>query len=718
MFIGHKSTDGRLQPLQDHLRGVSDRAKAFAQPFSAEEHAARTGLLHDAGKYSEAGQRRMNDPEHIAKVDHSTAGSKIALEQFRDLFGASAIAGHHGGMPDVGRKRAATESDGTLFGRCTKDLSGTMDPSAFWKENSIAPNEVIPAWLLKERNPFAGVFYTHMLFSSLVDADFLDTEAFMQTDPVQRGQYESIEALLDKLTERILPLLSSPSSELNKKRCQILENCLASARQEPGLFSLTVPTGGGKTISSLAFALNHAAKYNKKRVIYVIPYTSIIEQNAQVFREIVGEHNVLEHHSGVDADETEDLEKNELIRRKLLAAENWDAPLIVTTAVQFFESLFSNKPAKCRKLHNIADSVIIFDEAQMLPLDFLKPCVWAIAELVRHYSTTCVLCTATQPSLNTLIAEYDPALHVREISQDIPELQAFFRRVHFKKMGTLSLDTLADELTRQRQTLCIVNTRKNAQLLFKKLPAEGSFHLSTRMPAEHRSIVLNEIRERLKQGQSCRVISTSLLEAGVDLDFPQVWREKAGLDSILQAAGRCNREGKRTPAESEVVLFSLPDAMPKGIEQNAMAAEIAMEDADHPDESPVITAYFDQLYRLRGAKALDSKKVLDLCSSFSFESIAKVFHLINSDTCTIYIPRFAKAEDISALQAGKYSRSLMRRLGRCSVNIYKWEWEHMLKCGNIQPIDETSAVLIHEQAYDMQCGLIMDPNTGIALFES
>ena len=707
MYIGHKSADGRIQPLRDHLQGVSDRAVTFAEPFSAGKHAGRTGLLHDAGKYSEAGQKRMSDPEHTAKVDHSTAGAKFALDTCKDPYGAAAISGHHGGIPDLGRRRTAAEGDGTLFGRCLKDLSGTMDPSVYWQENSITPGEVIPLWLKEERQPFAHVFYTRMLFSCLVDADYLDTEAFMQQIPVQRGGHDSMETLIKKLDERIIPLLDHPKNELNKKRCQILQNCLEAAKQSPGLYTLTVPTGGGKTISSLAFALNHALLFNKKRIIYVIPYTSIIEQNAQVFREMLGEQNVLEHHSGVEADETDDLEKNEMIRRKMLSAENWDALLIVTTAVQFFESLFSNKPSKCRKLHNIADSVVIFDEAQMLPLDYLKPCVWAIAELIRHYGVTAVLCTATQPSLNGLISSYVPDISIREICRDVPALQSFFRRVHFSRKGQLSLDEIAEELGKQKQVLCIVNTRKNAQELFRKLSPEGSFHLSTRMPAEHRSAVIAEIRKRLQAGQACRVVSTSLLEAGVDLDFPQVWRELAGLDSILQAAGRCNREGKRSPEDSEVVLFSLPEGTPRIIQQNALAAEIAMEGAEHYDENPVITAYFDQLYRLRGQQALDAKKIIDLCAAYEFETIASVFHLIESNTFTVYIPMFAQAMDIESLRSGRYSRALMRRLGRCSINVYQWEWDQLLKNGIIQSLDETSALLIHEQAYDLQCGLVI-----------
>ena len=720
MYIGHKSDDSRIQPLKEHLEGVAGRAGVFAVPFLGQAHAERTGILHDAGKYSEAGQKRMNDPEHTAKVDHATAGAKIALEQLKDPCGASAIAGHHGGMPDLGNKLSG-EGDGTLYGRVQKDLSGSLDASAFWQENEIEKDnrKILPEWLQKERIPFSWQFYTRMLFSCLVDADYLDTEAFMQQDKQpenMRGQRVLIKELFACVDRHITPWLEHPKNEINAKRSEILRDCLEAAKGTPGLYSLTVPTGGGKTVSSLAFAMKHAAENGMKRVIYVIPYTSIIEQNAKVFREILGDENVIEHHSGIQVDEDNNsaMEENEGFHRKMLATENWDAPVIVTTAVQFFDSLFSNKPSKCRKLHNIADSVIIFDEAQMIPLAYLRPCVCAIGELVRHYHATAVLCTATQPSLNDMFSDYHKTLAVREICRDVAALQAFFRRVHFEDAGQMGLDSIADAMARQNQVLCIVNKKKNAQALFNKLPPEGSYHLSTWMTPEHRTKVLNEIRRRLMDGLPCRVVSTSLMEAGVDVDFPQVWREKAGLDSILQAAGRCNREGKRTAEESKVILFSLEDGAPKHMQPYLAAAEIALEDAAHPDESPTIETYFNQLYRMNGEKGLDAKSILDSCGKYAFETIADDFHLIDSDTYTIYIPSIDNAADLETLKAGIYSRALMRRLGRSAVNVYKWDFEKLNEAGKLQQMDEYTAILLDkENNYDEQCGLKLDMASGI-----
>lgn len=711
MYIGHRKGQDEIQALSEHLANVSVMAGSFGASFDAEQHAQRIGTLHDAGKYSSAAQKRMADPEHTPKVDHSTAGAKIAFEVCRDGAGALAIAGHHGGMPDFGGRMA---SDGTLMGRMKKDLSGRYDYTAFWQENTIDKGDLTPKWLIDRINPFAAQFYARMLFSCLVDADFLDTEHFMQGE-MPRGGHDNMQVLLERLKDYIQPWFANPTTEINQKRCEILRDCLLTGEEPRGLYTLTVPTGGGKTISSLAFALTHAAKNNMDRIIYVIPYTSIIEQNAAVFKRVLGDDNVIEHHSGIEYDEKEDMESPEVMRQ-LIATENWDAPVIVTTAVQFFESLFSNKPSRCRKLHNIANSVIIFDEAQMLPLSYLKPCVSAIAELVRHYRTTAVLCTATQPSLARLFRDYDQDMSGREICENVGALQAFFRRVHFAHRGSVDFEILAEEMAQKAQVLCIVNTRKTAQKVFEMLPFDGSYHLSTRMTPEHRTKVLDEIRTRLRQGETCRVVSTSLIEAGVDVDFPEVWREMAGLDSILQAAGRCNREGRRDASESEVVVFSLPNGVPKGMQPNAVAAEIAMENVEYIDESPVIRRYFEQLYWQQGDQALDTKGIMKTCAKPNMKSIAKDFHLIDSDTMTIYIPTETNAEDIELLKMGILSRGLMRRLGRSAVSVYPWDWRKMLEAGTIERITESTAVLVDQTAYDTRCGLTMDTEPGQGLW--
>ena len=709
MYIGHKREDGAVQPLKEHLQNVSMMAGGFGRVFDAEDHARRSGLLHDAGKYSKAGQRRMSNPRNTPKVDHSTAGAKIAWGNYNDRFAAFCIAGHHGGMPDMGGKHIF-DNDGTLYGRLQKDLTGDYDYSSYWTENSVEDGMLIPHWLIQSGNPFAIPFYTRMLFSCLVDADFLDTERFMRGE-MPRGNYCEISALFDRLQHHIQPWLNNPTSEINRWRSRILQDCLCAGNEPRGLYTLTVPTGGGKTVSSMAFALEHAVKHGMDRVIYVIPYTSIIEQNAAVFKAILGDENVIEHHSGVEYDENEDME-NMVAMRQILATENWDAPVIITTAVQFFESLFSNKPSRCRKLHNIANSVIIFDEVQMLPLPYLKPCVSAIAELVSHYHSTAVLCTATQPALNRYFNAYSKDIGIREICEGSDELRAFFRRVSFVQGASMDSAELATELAQKKQVLCIVNTRKIAQEVFSAWPVGGSYHLSTRMTPDHRSKTLEEIRARLRDGKACRVVSTSLIEAGVDVDFPEVWREMAGLDSILQAAGRCNREGRRSQAESKVVVFSLQGGVPRGMQANATAAESAMQGVEYLDDPSTIQRYFEMLYWQRGEDALDVKGILKMCPSMELKSIAEVFRLIESDTYTVYIPTDENSEDLKRLRDGDYSRSLMRRLGRSAVSLYSWDYEKLRETGVIDGIAEKSAILNDMSFYDPMCGLKMDSEPG------
>ena len=391
------------------------------------------------------------------------------------------------------------------------------------------------------QDPLTDSYLIRMLYSCLVDADYLDTEQFMATEQITRGQGDSLSSLLLQLKRYIEPWFP-PKNDLNRMRCEILQSCIDAGAAPRGLYTLTVPTGGGKTISSMAFALHHGVKHHMDRVIYVIPYTSIIEQTADIFRGIFGEKNVVEHHSNANLDIREDGPESQYGNAR--AVENWDAPIIVTTAVQFFESMYANRPSKCRKLHSIANSVIIFDEAQMLPVAQLRPCVAAIVKLVERFRATAVLCTATQPVLNDLFREYAPAYEPREICHDIPKMFERFRRVRFEHIGIIDADGLADRLSQLPQVLCIVNSRKSAQAICGKIPSEGSYHLSTLMVPWHRMQVLAEIRERLGNGLPCRVISTSLIEAGVDVDFPAVYRELAGLDSILQAAGRTVQSGE------------------------------------------------------------------------------------------------------------------------------------------------------------------------------
>lgn len=700
-YVTHKRSNGEYQLLRSHLIGVSSMSARFAADFDAAEHAARTGLLHDVGKYSLAAQRRQLDPEHTAKVDHSTAGAKVAL-QMKDLAAAFVVAGHHGGLPDPGSKNSPDGS--SLIPRLQKVLTGDMDASVWQQEICVETGDLLPSWLKRvvQNRGFANAMYTRMLFSCLVDADYLDTESFMQYGEVERGNGESLSELLEQLRAYVNPWLCGNSQGINRIRSSLLEQCMQGNLRAKGLYTLTIPTGGGKTISSLAFALSHAVKHGQSRVIYVVPYTSIIEQNSQVFREILGAGNILEHHANVDIDDEES--------RHRLATENWDAPVVVTTAVQFFESLFAARTSRCRKLHNIANSVVIFDEAQMLPVPYLKPCVNAIAELVQHYGMTAVLCTATQPALDEVIKRYAPELVPMEICPGTKALFDAFCRTRLVQDGTLTKDALASSLTQMQQALCIVNTRKMAQEIFALLPEEGRYHLSTLMTPEHRAEKLKIIRERLKAGKPCRVVSTSLIEAGVDVDFPEVWRELAGLDSILQAAGRCNREGKRPLEDSRVHVFRFEGAIPRMIRQNASATEYVLRNFSDIASPEAIDAYFRELLFLKGDGALDAKKILLLSEHQCFRTIEREFRLIEEETIPVYIPTTENREMLQQLRDGVITRGLLRRLGRSAVNVRPDHLERLKAAMAVEELVESGcAILAVTQHYDQDCGLALSP---------
>ncbi len=711
IFLAHISEDRkRMQTVKEHLQGTAALAEAFAQPFGGGEQAKLAGKLHDIGKYSREFQHRL---EGGPKVDHSTAGGKEAF-QLRQIEAAFAVMGHHGGLPDYGGKND-TGNTSTLYGRQQKKVP---DYSAWKQEIALSPARRpshIPPDNLSE------AFYIRLLYSCLVDADYLDTEAFMD-GALPRGGYEPIASLLDKLDQYIAPWWN-PQNELNRKRCDILRSCLNAGENFPnGLYTLTVPTGGGKTVSSLAFALRHAATHGKKRVIYVIPYTSIIDQTAEVFENILGAENVLEHHSGVDYTMPEE-EVDPALYRKALATENWDAPVIVTTAVQFFESLYSNLPSRCRKLHNIADSVIIFDEAQTLPVSYLYPCVSAIGQLVQYYGVTAVLCTATQPALQSLFAELAPGLTMREICPDTDALYQFFRRTTLRQAGALTEEELAKQLNASPQTLCVVNRRATAQRLYTLLPEEGSYCLTTLLCPADRKRLLEEIRERLKSGLPCRVVSTSLIEAGVDVDFPTAWREEAGLDSIIQTAGRCNREGKASAEQSIVTIFRLEgQQVPAMIRPNVDSTRHVLQTFADPAQPEAIESYFSFYRTLKGSAALDQKGILDAFqkgykgSIFPFAAVADMFHLIDSPTTTIYIPTGEGKTLVEALRAGLISRSLFRKLGQYAVNVYPDHLKRLLDAGAVQATESGAYILTDKDLYHSSTGLALDVEMGKGWF--
>jgi len=669
IFYAHsteRSNKSDWQLLSDHLINVGQLAEEFAGAFNCSEYGKAAGLLHDLGKYTVEFQKRL-EGKH-SRVDHATWGAKIAKKKYGDLgyFIAYAIAGHHAGLANGEFREDRKLSP--LIERLNK--TSLPDIKSAWK-NEIIPQlnhqlSAPPLKLKKDFGCFQYAFLSRMILSCLVDADRLDTEEFCNQAAgialTSRGQYPSLAKLKINFDQSLESFKND--NDINIKRASILSAVRDNAKTfEPGLFSLTVPTGGGKTLASMAFALDHAETYQKRRIIYVIPFTSIIEQNAAVFRQQFGteyQDAVIEHHSAFNDPA---IEKHPDSKTKLkMAMENWDAPIIVTTAVQFMESLFSNRTSDCRKLHRIANSVVIFDEAQTLPMHLLRPCMAAIDELAQNYACSLVLCTATQPAFKEGDGFVGGLQNVRElaISDTINPQQLYkqFQRVSVKHIGELNDAEVISRLRAKEQILCIVNNRKQAQALYQGISdLTGTFHLSTYMCAVHRKLVLAKIRIALKQGETCRVVSTSLIEAGVDVDFPCVMRSDAGLDSIAQAAGRCNREDKRTAEESPVWIFTAKDhAPPPELQTYAdkMKETLSLEPfKSDPLGLEAIKDYFGRVYWHKEAgqsSELDKHNILGVIQdsklkSLPFDWIAQQFKIINTTMKTVIVRHDQTADD-------------------------------------------------------------------------
>lgn len=711
-YLAHVAEDGRVQTVLEHLLGTAQRSAAFAASFGAGAQGELAGKFHDIGKCTPGFQRRLL--ENGPKVDHATAGAFECMKMLQ-VFAAFAVAGHHGGLPDGGGRGDGPET-GTFFGRMNRAAKGRLENYDTLQGELALPQADMPAFAAKDQS--AGMFFTRMLFSCLVDADYTDTGEFMDGHTRGLPDADGMDALCRRLRAYIAGWFP-PKGALNARRCAILETCLREGeRRAPGLYTLTVPTGGGKTVSSLAFALTQAKARGLKRVIYVIPYTSIIEQTARVFREILGENNVLEHHSGVTFELKENEASTPETERFTRSVETWDAPVVVTTAVQFFESLFSSKPSQCRKLHNIARSVIIFDEAQMLPLPYLRPCVWAITQLVRHYSVSAVLCTATQPALAPILRAFAPELAQEELCPMRAADWEAFRRVTFHREGQRTWEALAAELQAHGQVLCVVNTRRAAREVFAKLSGEGNFHLSTLMYPAHRRAVLDEVRRRLQEGQPCRVVSTSLIEAGVDVDFPAVYREEAGLDSLLQAAGRCNREGKRSLDVSVVTLFQGEDRPPRLFETAIGAGRMVLGRFADIASREAVHAYFSALLDLKGEEAQDVQGIMSLMQTefFPFRTVAERFHLIDSPTRTVYVPLGEGKALVERLRNGEGGRALYRQLGQYGVSVYQQHFEALDRAGAVLRLEDGSFALADVKLYSGETGLAMDVVSGGAQF--
>jgi CRISPR-associated endonuclease/helicase Cas3 len=641
-LIAHSANDeGKFHLLEEHLLAVAELCAQFADKFGMGDCGRLAGLLHDLGKLSPEFQRFIRDTaKYKSGGDHKGAGCRLAYEKDW-FFEAFVVNGHHGGLrsrADV--KDSALSADAAIVEQSQKlfeQLLSGFDSRDNWQLAGI-------------ENRFQVEFLVRMMFSALVDADFLDTESHIQPKKAAvRLKSFDLKSLFDTFINNHEALINeAEKSDINRTRCEIYHACLDAAKQPQGFFRLSVPTGGGKTRSSMAFALKHAVVHGLDRVITAIPYTSIIDQNAEIYRDIFGIENVLEHHSGVKWDAKAD-ERADGYSWTRLASENWDAPIVVTTTVQLFDSMFSNKPSSCRKLHNIASSVLVLDEVQTLPANLLDPILDGLRQLVERYGVTVVLCTATQPAW-----EDNPVFKgLEEIREIVPDHERYFRdlaRVTYqfpKEEETWSWQQVADRILERQQSLVVVNTRKDAVSLLDILEGQdGVLHLSTNLCGAHRKEVIGEIKHRLKNEKTCRVVSTQVVEAGVDVDFPFVLRAIGPLDRIIQAAGRCNREGKSNLGT--VVVFNPANAapLPPGEYRPATGiANIILNDPmfdPHSQES--IRRFFSQFYQL---VPTDLKKVMQSRKKLNFKETAEKFHLIEEkDTAPVIVPYNNEALEI------------------------------------------------------------------------
>ena len=676
------------QLLQDHCNAVAERCAEFAGTFGSGDIGRLIGELHDLGKVRSSFQsyllrcNGMGD-EDLDYGDHSHSGAGACW--LRDNAGgigkalAYCVAGHHAGLPDWS---GGETHNGALAIRLAEAASVLDDTSVReWisaHESDYIKEKLRPPFQFSPKDSSLS-FWIRMMYSCLVDADFLDTEAFM--DP-KRASLRPVSNPLELLSECFFVKLdekqrSAADTPVNRIRAEIRGACEQAADFQPGLFSLTVPTGGGKTRSGTAFAFTHALRHGLKRIIYVIPYTSIIEQTADILRGFLGAENVLEHHSNFDPDKE--------TPQSRLASENWDAPVIVTTAVQFFESLYACRSSRCRKLHNIAKSVVVLDEVQLLPTRLMLPCAEAIRQLALHYHVSFVLSTATQLDLPGIGHSC-----VREIVPSSLDLYHRLKRTAIEFPVDLTVrctwDDIADELKSYDQVLCIVNTRRDCYDLFDRMPA-GTIHLSASMCGEHRSRVIAEIKHKLARGDVIRVISTQLVEAGVDIDFPIVYRAFAGLSSVAQSAGRCNREGSLGGFGRVVVFMPPKDPSVKDLRDGGYAMRDMLERPVGVDVDDIATypEYFNALH----ARANDLGNLFEPLlgipvpkefrngtahrpdpMQYQFREAAAAFKMIDGMMQVSIIVRYDNNDSlIDSLRTVGPKRDIMRRLQRYTVNV-------------------------------------------------
>lgn len=697
-----------IQSIEDHRDHVADLASNFAESFGSGSLAYLAGWLHDKGKERNSFQsyiRKENglptDGKAIGEHEHAFVGGLIAAQKpLHSLQLANIIMGHHRGLYDEDA------------------LKDAIRRRTVPKEIKIDPLPISPSAPHIQLRPEDLHHYVRMLFSCLVDADRLDTEAFMNpSQALLRGHGDSLPVLLERLEAKLSEFKSKDNdSEVNRVRNYVQQLCREKSDLPRGIFSMTVPTGGGKTLSSLLWALRHAIHNGQKRVIIAIPYTSIITQTANTLKKILGEQNVLEHHSEFDYDALKDERLKDIYQ---LAAENWDFPVIVTTNVQLFESMFSNKPSACRKLHNIADSVIILDEVQTLPTNYLQPIVDAMGAYHRSFGVSFLFTTASQPILSGLIEGCNPVANfhgldaVTELIPTSAKLYEKLRRVSLDIDDTpRSYDEIAAALAQHDRVLCIVNTRRDAKEVYKRLPKEGlTLHLSRMMCPDHVSETIDQITKGLADNANkvVRVVATQLVEAGVDIDFPVVYRQEAGLDSVLQAAGRCNREGKRKLCVTHVFSLAKEHNLPSGDISNANNARLSLKQDSDWFAPETMTNYFRQRYSRE--ETFDKKGIKGYLYSpkdIMFETAAKEFRLIEDSSIPLIVVWKNSLSLVEQLKQQGPSYTLMKQLAKYSVNVYQSDFKALCQSGAVKEVIEGIFVVDQKAQYDGQLGLLIE----------
>lgn len=690
-IIAHKSKDGREQSLQEHGQNVAKMAASFAAPFGGEKFAERIGISHDAGKDTVGFQQYIQAPDKNAKSPHAIIAAALNC-QANDVLSAVITAGHHSGLHNV--LDTITNVRAALAER-SQDITTARE---YFSSDAISQTEIIPEFARKNK-VFGQYAFTKMEFSCLTDADYQDTERFMRGYSPRSYDYDSFSDIYDMFRKHVQPWIDkdnemmrrknqpfSKDEEINHMRTQMMLQCLdaGSNSRKGDIRTLSIPTGGSKTLSSFAYAIA-AAKKDKsiKRIIVVIPFNTITTQTASVLRGIVGEKNILENHSGFDF---EDSKQGKLLQ---YASENWDIPIVVTTNVQFFESFFSNKPAKSRKLHNIADSVIIFDEVQQLPVKYLKPCIKCIESLAANFGARIVLSTATQPALEPYFETIKP----REIIDDSESYVKPFRRCSIENIGTVTAKNLTERIQKHKQCLCVVNEKEEAKAIYTAIEngrCKNLYCLTTDITPYDREKLLRQIRQNLKDDEPCIVISTSLIESGVDVDFPYGYRELYGLDSILQTAGRVNRNGLRDCGNSTLFVFDGPQeeyrALRNGTSRGCNESDnkksitrgiLQKYDVDSPK---AIHEYFSRLYGYKG-DGLDKFDIVKMANSklIPFQDISQKFKIIDEDTVTVIISQTAEASElVGKIRNQTATKDDIRKVGKYAVSVRRSKYDKYL----------------------------------------